>query len=208
MRVRADGPIELRTRIDPRSGVVTTLPAGGLAHLIEKKRTAEGVWRRLVDAQGRRGWAPPSAPLHDVADNDMRLSSRAVELREAPASSAPVLRTLRRGASFALVEVAELAGETWVRVEMGAKGGWIPGETRVARGNSLHIGFVASCVAFSCGVTMLVLELVLARFVVGGVVAIATGAIAAIGAASLWDTWPFRASSVARRYARSNGGGA
>jgi hypothetical protein len=31
---------------------------------------------------------------------------------------------------------------------------------------------------------------------------------AAIGAASLWDTWPFRASSVARRYARSNGGGA
>lgn len=207
MRVRADGPVELRARIDPRSGVVATLPAGGLAQLVETKRTAEGVWRRLVDTQGRRGGAPPSAPLHDVADNNRTLSSRAVELREAPASSAPVLRTLRRGASFALVELAELPGETWVRVEMGAKGGWIPGETRVARGNSFPIGFVASCVLFACGATMLVLELVLARFVVGGAVATATGGITAIGAFSLWDTWPLRASSVARRYVRSDGGG-
>ncbi len=202
MRVRADGPVELRTRIDPRSGVVATLPVGGLAHLVEKKRTAEGVWRRLVDAQGRRGWAPPNAPLHDVADNDRTLSSRAVELREAPSSSATVLRTLRRGASFAPVEVAEVTGETWVRVEMGAKGGWIPGETRVAR----HVwfgpvGFIVSWLLLVGGLALLAMQRP------GGVTFGATFAIPIVGVVGLWETWSVCASSVARRYARSSGGG-
>lgn len=203
MRVRADGPVELRARIDPRSGVVATLPAGGLAQLVETKRTAEGVWRRLVDTQGRRGWAPPSAPLHDVADNNRTLSSRAVELREAPASSAQVLRTLRRGTSFAPVEVAELAGEAWVRVEMGAKGGWIPGETRVARHVWFGpIGFIVSSLLLVGGLALLAMQRP------GGVTFGATFAIPIVGAIGLWATWSVRASSVARRYARSNGGGA
>lgn len=203
MRVRADGPIELRTRTDPRSGVVATLPAGGLAHLVEKKRTSEGVWRRLVDVQGRRGWAPPSAPLHDVAENDVVLAALAVELREAPASSAPVLRTLRRGTSFAPVEVVDVAGETWVRVEMGAKGGWIPGETRVARHVWFGpIGFIVSGLLLVGGLALLAMQRP------GGVTFGATFAIPIVGVVGLWETWSVRASSVARRCARSNGGGA
>lgn len=203
MRVRADGPVELRARIDPRSGVVATLPAGGLAQLVETKRTAEGVWRRLVDTQGRRGWAPPSAPLHDVADNNRALALRTVELREAPASTAQVLRTLRRGTSFAPVEVAELVGETWVRVEMGAKGGWIPGETRVARHVWFGpIGFIVSSLLLVGGLALLAMQRP------GGVTFGATFAIPIVGAIGLWETWSVRASSVARRYARSNGGGA
>ena len=42
----------------------------------------------------------------------------------------------------------------------------------------------------------------------GGVTFGATFAIPIVGAVGVWKTWPFRVSSVARRYARSNGGGA
>src|SRR5262245_8747575 len=129
-RLTEEGGVVVVAAASETAPAVARLPQGSLAYLGAAAARSVSTWIPVTLLDGKKGYVEKSVQWDILPE--FTLAQSQADLQDKPGPTGNVIRTMKRGAQFHVVEAVDVRGTSWMRIRQPSGGeGYLPAKARL-----------------------------------------------------------------------------